>query len=82
MARDQLAIRGDEAGNGPAEFGHAGGNLRHLFGVMGLGVPGIGTQACKGPVLDPAGQEGRVHAASRLALRAVKVSPVSANTAS
>lgn len=82
MARDQFPISGDEAGNSPAKFGHAGGNLRHLFNVVALGIPGVGPEARKRPVFDPAGQEGRVHATSRLALRAAKLSPVSARTAS
>ena len=82
MARDQLGIGRDEAGNGPAELGHAGGDLCHLIGVVGLGIPGIGAEAGQRPMLDPAGQEGHVHAASRSALRAAKVSPVSASRAS
>ena len=82
MARNQLAVGGDEAGHCPAKLGHTGGDLCHLVGVMGLGIAGIGAKTGQRPVFDPAGQEGRVHAASRLALRATKVSPVSARTAS
>jgi hypothetical protein len=82
MPRDQLPVGRDEAGDGPAEFGHAGGDLRHLIGVVGLGIPGIGAETGQGPMLDPARQEGHVHAASRLAFRAEKVSPVSASRAS
>ena len=82
MARDQLAIGGDEAGDRPAKFGHAGGDLCHLVGIVGLGVADIGPEAGQRPMLDPAGQKGRVHAASRFALRAAKLSPVSASRAS
>ena len=82
MARNQLSISRDEAGNGPAELGHAGGDLRHLIGIVSLGVSGVGPKTGEGPMLDPVGQEGRVHAASRLALSAAKVSPVSASSAS
>jgi hypothetical protein len=30
MARDQLAVVRDQAGHGPAELRHAGGDLRNL----------------------------------------------------
>jgi hypothetical protein len=82
MARDQLAVGGDEAGDGPAELGHAGGDPRHLVGVVGLGIAGIGAEAGQRPERDLARAQMHRHAASRLAFRAAKVSPVSASTAS
>jgi hypothetical protein len=77
MASDQLAVGRHQHRHGPAELGHAGGDLRHLIGVVGLGVAGVGFQPGEGPVFDPARQQGRVHAASLLAFRSAKVSPVS-----
>ncbi|GHC34963.1 hypothetical protein GCM10007291_40260 [Gemmobacter nanjingensis] len=56
MARDQLAVGSDKAGDGPAELCHAGGDFCHLIGVMGLCIPGVGPETGEGPMLDPAGQ--------------------------
>ena len=55
---------------------------RDLVGAVGLGVSGVGAETGQRPVFDPAGQEGHVYAASRFALRAAKVLPVSASSAS
>ena len=55
MACDQLAVGRNEAGNGPAELGHAGGDPRHLVGVMGLGISGVGAQPRQRPTLDTLG---------------------------
>jgi len=82
MPGDQLAVPGHEAGDGPAELGHAGGDPRHLVGVMGLGIAGIGFELDQRPVFNLARQERRSHAASLLAFSVAKVSPVSARTAS
>jgi hypothetical protein len=61
MACDQLAVLCHEAGHGPAELGHAGGDPGDLPGPVQLRVPGIGLQARKRPVLDPIGGEGEGH---------------------
>ena len=54
---------------------------REYAAHSGLSRGGV-QKAGQRPVFYPAGQEGRVHAARRLALRVAKVSPVSASTAS
>ena len=42
VAGNQFAIVCDHAGNGPAEFRHAGGDFRHLIRAVDLGVLRIG----------------------------------------
>jgi hypothetical protein len=37
----RLAVGGHQHRYGPTKLGHAGGNLGHLVGVVGLGVAGI-----------------------------------------
>jgi hypothetical protein len=54
---------------------------RQLIGVVALGVAGVGFEAGKGLMLNLPRQVWRVHAASLLAFRSEKVSPVSASTA-
>ena len=63
MARDQFAIVGHHAGHGPAELGHAGGDLRHLLVAMDLGIAGIGAQPGNRPGFDLARREHEVHGA-------------------
>ncbi len=53
MPRDQLTVLADEAGHGPAELRHAGGDLRHLVRAMRLGIAGIGLELGQRPHLDP-----------------------------
>jgi hypothetical protein len=55
MASDQFPVGRDQHRDGPAELGHAGGNLGHLVGVMGLGFVGIRFQPGEGPKFDPVG---------------------------
>jgi hypothetical protein len=64
VARDQLAVVTDEAGHGPAELGHAGGDLRDLVGPVQLRVLRVGLEPRKRPGLDPLGGEGEGHAGS------------------
>ena len=61
MSGDQLTIIGHHAGNGPAELGHAGGDLGHLVSAVDLGVAGIGPQPVNRPGLDLAGRKDEVH---------------------
>jgi hypothetical protein len=61
MASNQLAIVGNHAGHGPAELGHAGGNLGHLVRAVDLGIAGIGAQPVERPGLDLARREDQVH---------------------
>ena len=44
VASDQLPIGPDQHRYRPAELGHAGGDLGHLVGVMGLGIAGVRLQ--------------------------------------
>ena len=53
MPSNQLAVGGDEARNGPAELGHAGGDLHDLVGPVHLRVLRVGLQARQRPGLDP-----------------------------
>ncbi len=82
MASDQLPVGGHQHRHGPAELGHAGGDLHDLTGVVGLGVSGVGFQPGEWPMFNPARQQGRVHAAILFAFRSAKLSPVSTSTAS
>ena len=62
MARDQFAIFGHHARHGPAELGHAGGDLRHLVVAVHLGIVGIGAQPSNRPGFNLARREDEVHA--------------------
>ena len=81
MAHDQLALGGHKDRHSPAELDHAGGDLRDLIRIVGLGISGVGFQPGERPVFNPARQQWRVHAASLFTFRSAKVSPVSASTA-
>ena len=61
VTRDQLAVLGHEAGHGPAELGHAGGELRDLVGAVHLRVLRVGLQALERPLLDPLRSEAQRH---------------------
>ena len=49
----QFAVLADEAGHGPAELGHAGGDLRDLVCAMHLRVFRVRLQAGNWPGFDP-----------------------------
>ena len=51
---------------GPAELGHAGGDLGHLIGAADLGIAGVGPQPVDRPSLDLARREDLVHCGSSL----------------
>jgi hypothetical protein len=61
MARDQLPVLGDEAGHGPAELGHAGGDLRDLVRPVRLRVLRVGLEARQRPHLDRVRGEAQRH---------------------
>ena len=61
MARDQLPVLTDEAGHGPTELGHAGGDLGDLVGPVHLRVLGVGLELGQRPGFDPLGGEAQRH---------------------
>jgi hypothetical protein len=61
MPGDQLTIIGHHAGDGPAELGHAGGDLRHLVRAVNLGIAGVRTQPVERPSLYLARCKDQVH---------------------
>jgi hypothetical protein len=65
MSGDQFPVLGHEAGHGPAELGHAGGELRNLIAAVYLRVLRVGLEPRERPRLDPLGREGEGHAGSR-----------------
>jgi hypothetical protein len=52
MARDQLTVVGNQARHGPAELGHARGDLRDLIRAMRLRVLRVGLEPGQRPHLD------------------------------
>lgn len=69
VASDQFAIGRHQHRHGPAELGHARGDLRYLIGVMGLGVAGVRLQPGERPMFDPARQQGRISCREPLGLQ-------------
>ena len=61
MARDQFAVVGHEARHGPAELGHAGGDLGDLIRPVRLRVAGIGLEPRQRPCLDRVRSEAQGH---------------------
>ncbi len=61
VARDQFAVLADEAGHGPTELGHAGGDLRDLVCAMRLRVLRVGLEARQRPGLDRVRGEAQRH---------------------
>ena len=55
VASDQLAIGGHQNRHCLTKFGHAGGDLQDLIGVVGLGVPGVRFQLGDGSMFDLVG---------------------------
>jgi hypothetical protein len=60
MVGNQLAVLAHEAGHGPAELGHAGGDLRDLLVPVLLGILPIGLQARSGQDSIRSGAKARV----------------------
>jgi hypothetical protein len=72
MTGNQLAVVRHHAGHGPAELGHAGGDLGHLIGAVDLGIAGVGTQPVNRPGFDLARCKDQVHGAALICGRAGK----------
>jgi len=64
MPSDQLAVVGHHAGNGPAELGHARGDLGDLVCAVDFGIAGIRAQPVNRPRLNLARREDEVHRGS------------------
>ena len=68
----EIAAWSSSCWHGPAEPGHAGGDLRHLIGAADLGIAGVRPQPVYRPSLDALRGENHVHCGSSLCFEVIR----------
>ena len=71
-SRAEIAAWSSSCWHGPAELGHAGGDLGHLIGAADLGIAGVRPQPVYRPSLDALRGENHVHCGSSLCFEVIR----------